>query len=385
VAATAPGAPTSPAPATFSWRRLGAIATTSQVGGIAASPAGYVVLEYPRTVWFSPDGRRWSSTELPFASSTSNGVKLWAHANAVAAGPSGFVVVGGYDHTPCTAETFAAGGPPACLVGPISWSSSDGVTWQSSRPSPIPSDGSALPDYDEIVAIWPAADGWDAAVEARDSVRYHGNTLLHTKDGRTWTRLTSPPLPIGTKSGEDIYNHAGVASPDGRRVVWQTGDPSIMATTLATSADGATWRGVPSLVSPGAMVNLALAPAAGVAGPWLLLGGTWGSDMRWWRSDDLVNWRSGTVVLTGVDRAGLGAIARLQVGYVAIGIHQLDDYTTIPITMRSSDGVTWSLVEDIAPVPPDAPMFMADGPAGLIGIGGVDVGSAAWLGVDPQR
>ena len=249
---------------------------------------------------------------------------------------------------------------------------------------PIPTEGATLPAYDEIVAIWPAADGFDAAAEARDSVLYHGNTLLHTTDGRAWTRLTPAPLPDGVKSGEDIYSHAGVATADGRRIVWQTQEPMELLTTLSTSADGILWMRVPTVASTGAFIELALAPAVGSTGPWLLLGGS-ATGERWWRSDDMLNWQSDYVVFTGIPRAGLSAITRLGGGYVAVGLEQFDDYTTIPVTLTSRDGAHWAFVEGSVPAPQDGPIFMVDGPAGLVGIGTTDTASAAWLGTDLRR
>jgi hypothetical protein len=377
-----------PPPATFSWTRIGTIPTLFGFTGIASSPAGYVVLE-SRTVWFSTDGRMWTKSVLPFTSTTSNGVQLRAHVNAIAGGPGGFVVVGGYEHAPCSSISQGDGGPPACQVGPISWSSADGRNWKSSQPTHIPADGSALPAYDEIVGVWPAGDGWDAAVEARDSVLYHGNTMLHTVDGRTWNRLAPGPLPPGATTGDGVYAHGGVASTDGRRIEWQTRDKDVATeSTLATSIDGSHWVDVPSFAGEGAYVGVLLGPEAGKAGPWLVLGNS-STSGRWWRSNDLVTWQMGATSFSGIPQAGIGALARLGDGYIALGVEQLEDYTTIRITLLSPDGATWTFVDATAaspePAPEDAPALMADGPAGLLGIGNVDTSSTIWLGVDLGR
>lgn len=355
------------------------------MAGIAASPRGYAVLQ-GTIVSFSADGRAWTQSSLPFTSTSSNGVALGAHANAIVGGRDGFVVVGGYDIKPCTNEQ-GAGGPPPCMVAPISWVSSDGITWTSSLPTPIPSTGSKLPPYSEIVQIWAAPNGWDAAVEARDSVRNHGNTLLHSADGLVWSRLKAPPLPDGSTSGDDVYSHGGIASAAGRRVVWQIIDPSeITRTALATSADGVSWTSIPGFDGANAVVRVAMAPAGDGTAPWVLFGDRYGPESHtivWWQSDDLQTWRSGTMTATGEPIQAIGAVGTWGDGYIALGTKPPDNYQDIPATWLSADGRAWNPVEVADPSSLDGPVAMTDGPVGLIGVGTSETGSIVWLGVGP--
>ncbi len=384
-ATTVPGTPGPPlptkVPAAFEWQRIGLFATNEDLGGIAAAPAGYAVLEYPRTIWASPDGRGWTKSELPFTTSTSNGWDLEAHANAIVGGPDGFIVVGGYDHTPCRTEG-GAGGPPPCDRKPIAWTSPDGRTWSSSVGSAIPADGSELPMYSEMVLIWAAAGGWDAAVEARSSVVNQGNTLLHSVDGLSWTRLISPPLPAGAHSAIEVNGHGGMGTATGQRVVWQRQEDGPTSTLWSTE-DGTEWSAVPAVDGTHTEMRFALAPNAD-GQPWLLVGGRYneGQTLVWWRSDDRVAWRSGPITPTEPLMQALFAVAHLRDGFILLGSQDADSHPGRPTTWLSDDGMTWSTVGEFGLEPPDGPMWLADGPAGLIGVGHRDGGSSTWLGVD---
>jgi hypothetical protein len=373
--ATAPG---------FAWQRLASIETTRDLAGIAASSAGYVVIERPRTAWFSRDGHSWTKSVLPFKTSTSGRVTLNAWVNEIVGGPDGFVSVGSYDYLPCSQAT-GDGGPPPCARGPISWVSSDGLSWQSSLSGPIPSDGSKLPAYSELVSAWPAGGGWDAAVEARDSVVYHGNILLHSADGLAWTRLSAPPLPEGV-SADRVYAHGGAASASGRRLVWQDYEEETGRVSLATSVDAQTWTEIPGIEGTGIFVRQALGPGGQAEGPWLLSGQAFSSGPRSyaWFSSDLATWRRTSLIAAEGD-ADILWVERGGGGYIALGVYYDADGGMIPTTWLSSDGTTWA--EVAAPSSPaDGPVHLAAGPAGLIGIGGGtadDVGSTIWLGTSP--
>jgi hypothetical protein len=373
---------------TFAWQRLAAIPTNNELVGMTASSAGYVALERRRTVWFSAAGKTWTKATLPFQTSTSSGILLDAWANAIVGGPSGFVAVGGYDHTPCTTDV-GDGGPPACAVRPMAWSSSDGLTWHSSLSTPIPSDGSKLPAYSEFARAWPAAGGFDAAVEARDSVLYHGNTLLHSTDGRVWTRLAPGPLPEG-RTPDDIYAHGGAATASGQRLLWQVQDwQSGTTTTLASSPDGRAWTPIAGFDGAGVSIALALGPRSGASGPWLLVGdlsGPTSSSTVAWLSDDLATWRSGSFLISEASSARVTAVVHLAGGHIAVGSWDPEGAQSIPVTWLSMDGTTWSEVASPEPEPTDGPIYMAVGPAGLIGVGSTgDPGSAIWLGADLEH
>jgi hypothetical protein len=376
----------------FAWQRLASIETAKRPIGIAASSAGYVAIEWPRTAWFSRDGHTWTKATLPFKTSTSGKLTLDATVNEIRGGPDGFVAVGRYDYLPCSQET-GDGGPPPCARGPISWASRDGLTWRSSLSKPIPEDGSKLPAYSELVSAWPAGGGWDAAVEARDSVVSHGNILLHSADGLAWTRLSAPPLPEGV-SVDRVYAHGGAASASGRRLVWQDYEEETGRVSLATSLDAQTWteiagiegEAIPGIDGTGIFVRQALGPGGQAEGPWLLSGQAFSSGPRSyaWFSSDLATWRRTSLIAAEGD-ADILSMERGAGGYIALGAYYDIDGGMIPRTWLSSDGTTWA--EVAAPSSPaDGPVHLAAGPAGLIGIGGGtadDVGTTIWLGTSP--
>ena len=386
--ALSPTATPSPtvAAATFSWQRLAAIPAEHDLYGMAASTRGYTVLEARRTIWFSPDGKSWTRTTLPFDTSTSNGSVLDAWADAIVAGANGFVAVGGYDHTPCTSQQ-GDGGPPACARRPISWASSDGLTWHSSLATAIPSDGSQLPAFSEFARAWPAADGFDAAIEAHDSVRYHGNGLLHSRDGLVWTRLSAGPLADGT-TADSIYAHGGIGATNGQRLLWQSRDLGSFdpMTSLASSLDGLSWKPIAAFDGTGVSIALTLGPDAGASGPWLLVGDrstpASGATMAWF-SEDLVTWHSGPFRHGTASDPSVSGAARGAGGYVTVGSYRAEDGGSFPVTWRSADGTTWMEVTSAEPEPVDGPTFLAAGPAGMIGLGTTgDPGAAVWIGVD---
>ena len=372
------GDPSSPA---IAWEPGGAFQMDGDLVGMAAGPQGYVVLALPRTAWFSTDGETWTSATLPFDGGVSNGVELRAHANEVVAGPAGFLVVGGYDHGPCSASQ-GAGGPPQCDVSPIAWVSSDGITWRSTESQPLPSDGSDLPAYSEMVHAWSVGSGWDAAVEARDSVRYHGNTLLHSPDGLAWSRLEAAPLPSGAASGDAVSAHAGVGTGDSRRLVWQVLDDldwvaSPPQSTLATSSDGQSWEPISGFDGDGVIVRLGLGPDAG-SDRWLILGDMVDGDQlgtRSWVSDDLVAWRGSDVDGPLARATPLSSVARWRGGYIVHGGDE--DVPGIGIWL-SPDGLVWTEVVGSTPAASDMPEFFATGPAGLLGVGEFDYRAQAW-------
>ena len=371
----------------FEWQQVGSFDSTPMQIGMAASPAGYVVLTFDG-VWFSADGRAWLKSKLPFPNGTSNGAPLTAQANAIAGGPGGFVVVGGQSVKPCDHVDEGAGGPPQCLVAPISWASSDGITWKSSLPNPIPATGARLPEYTELVSIWPADGGWDAAAEARASVSYSGNSLLHSDDGLVWTSRKSAPLPDGASSGRDVNAHGGVSSANGTRLLWQyteIGATYAPRSELATTVDGTSWSKVPGFVGTGAIVRFGLAPEATNAAQWLLIGNGSNQVVTWWQSDDLATWRSGPMTAAGSPIQAIFSLGRWAGGYIALGSQDDESYPGVPGTFLSDDGPQWRSAGFVGPEPTNGPILMADGPAGLIGVGSDDSGSSTWVGVDPRR
>jgi hypothetical protein len=251
----------------------------------------------------------------------------------------------------------------------------------------MPSDGSSLPDYSRLVRAWPAGDGWDAAVEAQAGVLSQGNVLLHSSNGLLWHRLEAAPLPKGASSGDDINAHAGVASPNGQRLVWQVRDVlDQVKSALSTSADGQTWTRVPAFDGAGAFVHLGLGPEGAASGPWLIIGTVFNGEslpVRSWFSEDLTTWAGGRVSSSGFLSFGSSTLERWAGGYVLLG-QRTGGEDELPVTWVSADGTTWSEVAGPDPALADAPVFLAAGPSGLIGVGSADRGSQVWLGNLPS-
>lgn len=369
------------------WRRLASFPLPRHLIGIAASEAGYVVMSYPRTAWFSVDGRAWTSSELPFRPATSrtvelqvgldDGTELEATVNAIAGGPGGFLAVGSYSLPPCTGQ-FTPGGPPRCEILPVSWVSTDGRTWRSSIGTPVPADGSGLPRYSELARAWPAAGGWDAAVSVlADTPVHRGNGLLHSSDGLTWTRLAPAPLPDGAASGDDVYAHDGVATTNGRRLTWQVMHDGygVPTAALATSADGNTWTRVDGFEGAGVEVTFGLAPAV-KDDPWWLAGYVVAGEnvsVKSWRSDDLATWTMTSLPVAPGNRDGLWALGRWAGLDIILG--RASETSSSAGSWTTGDGMTWEAGTG-------SPRFMTAGPAGLVGAVDAEDGTATiWIGV----
>lgn len=378
------------------WHRLGTI-QDDYVHDVVAFAHGYVATSSSmRSVWYSEDGTSWQAITLPFtAAKDPYGRTLDAHVSALATNGQQVLAVGGYSHAPCVSPPSepTTGGGPECPLAPTAWISDDGRTWRSANPGP------ALPDaaYDqggEFIAAWPVSTGgWDAAVCYWTGEFCGGRDVMHSSDGLIWTALARPPALVGVRSDDRPWFHAGVTGPSGRRLVFQvwtewdtaSGDDqsgysrSRPVTTLSLSTDGHSWA--PVLTFAGANAAVVVGVGAGGGLPWVL-GGWSGPIGGWegesvptvWVSADASSWRLTRLPTTSCAQS-VDSIIRTSTGYIAVGACNNPNEATHE-TWVSRDAVTWTrLARSADPGSDFGPQHVADGPAGVIGVG-------AWLRSD---
>lgn len=370
--------------ADLAWHDIGVIPAEAGIPDVVGFAQGYVALERgSRSVWFSADGQAWREIKLPFkVRKDEYGRRLEARTQAVTANGAQVLVVGGYEHEPCRPpDETSTGGGPECPFYPTAWVSDDGVTWQSAYPGPEPPEPRGYDQGSEFVAAWSVpTGGWDAALSFWEGESLTGRDLWHSSDGITWTELEPGPAADLDSLVEFPFAHAGAADQAGRRVLWQVwfvGGAYNAATTLATSPDGQVWTPVDDVAGLGTDVRDGVAPDD-EHGRWVLVGGSGiGEDYSSavptaWTSDDGVAWLD--TALPFVAGAGCaedeeecgGALATSVVdgraGYVAA--------SGGPLTWLSQDGLDWvELPAVAAPGSNVGPWVVADGPAGVIGVG----------------
>jgi hypothetical protein len=257
-------------------------------------------------VWYSTDGESWRRGDL----ATTWGEEILD----VAAGPRGFVAVGG--------EERHAGE----AVYPLAWFSEDGQRWVR-----VPVDDSEAGSFWRVTAV---GDGF--ASLANLGIDEPKVVFWHSADGRNWT----------AREQSTITEYEGVADltvgPTGQLVVVGSsvpGDGPWTPTSWVSDDNGATW-------------SVALAPGADeedsgmsavVGGPDLVAVGQMGSEATVWRSEDGSTWRQASEIpaTTSTNRwSYLSAITRGENGYVAVGVDELG----LAGVWLSDDGISWGHV-----------------------------------------
>ena len=213
--AASPSGPAASGPA-VGWDRTGSIPTDT-IRGMVGFSGGYVAITGTRSTWFSADGRTWSSAELPFAATTDpTGNTLDANTIDITTDGKRVLVVGGYAHAPClSAAAGATGGGPACPSAPLAWISTNGRTWQSAYPGPLPADAPGSTQGSEFDAAWPVpTGGWDAALSFWNGERLAGRDLWHSPDGISWTPARIRPRAHGAQGRSSALGPCGGRRPD---------------------------------------------------------------------------------------------------------------------------------------------------------------------------
>jgi hypothetical protein len=372
----------------LTWQSLGTI-TSSEIRGVVGFADGYVAVDSTLTVWFSRGGATWQTSKLPFKVKKD---KLEAHVQAITTDGTRVLVVGAYAHGPCRPGPDQTGGGPGCPLAPLAWISEDGRTWTSAYPGPLPPDPKGYNQGSEFVAAWPVpTGGWDAALSYWNGESLHGRDLMHSADGLKWTALEPAPKAVTNDSDPFPWTHAGVADGSGLRLLWQgwndfTREPFASGAgrrtfTLATSPDGRTWTAIDGFDGKDVEVTAGLAPTADPSSPWILAGASGFADENTsvptlWTSTDTSAWTA-TVLPTpngliatpeGVLIRGVQSLIHGSIGYVAVSA-AWDGEQADQATWLSRDGLTWMAMAHPWSGSVFGPGIVADGPAGVIGIG----------------
>jgi hypothetical protein len=208
-----------------------------------------------------------------------------------------------------------------------------------------------------------------------------GRDLLHSEDGLTWSTIAPAPASTVTNPDDLPWQHAGVADPAGRRLLWEQwsdftrplasggGRP---VTTVATSDDGGPWTVVDGFAGDAVIIRDGLAPASGE--PWLLAGQagvveTGEGTATVWASSDRRAWDEIPLPVGDLRAGVIEQLVREADGYLAVG-YRLDDADAKWLTAwHSIDGRTWTLVDAATKgALADGNDFTAVGPAGTISV-----------------
>ena len=151
--------------------------------------------------------------------------------------------------------------------------------------------------------------------------------------------------------------------------------------TLATSPDGRSWTTVDGFAGRGTEIGAGVAPT-GDHSRWVLAGLSGIVDdystavPTVWTSEDRVTWTATVLPIAAPDGGGrANSIVLTPAGYVAVGTVFDQDGGADDWTSLSEDGLTWvELLPVGTPWAGSGPASVADGPAGVIGIGAGSTG-----------
>ncbi|MCU0484385.1 MAG: hypothetical protein MUC54_09005 [Chloroflexi bacterium] len=365
----APTAAPTPAPTPIAiedlaWERVTTLSGVSLGGDMVGFAGGYVVQGEDGVFW-SADGAAWTAVAIP------------TRVSSVATDGRGVLLVGSEERDcgvdTCPPETTGCGGP-VCKATPIAWRSTDGLTWERSKPWPT-----AAVDSNAYLALDAAAwavptGGWDAALSYLTGDSSHLIDVFHSDDGLSWVVVPSD-LPVSIEgAAEEPFWGPGTADHEGRRLLagWSAGEPAV--TGLFTSADGRSWLRLDGFPGADASVGDVIAPMVGGTPLWLVAG-TGAIDPEdgqgrptVWASPDLVEWSGQSLPTGGAAGGAVGAVSAASFGYVAVGRLAGADDTSVDTSWLGADGVEW--IPLAIPIEPgtSGPSLVADGPAGVIGI-----------------
>ena len=306
--------------------------------GYAIVPRGRFGVKDPLRVRLSPDGVVWRTVPLPMppvavavSGSTSDGGRL---------------LIFGYQDRPAC-RNRDPGISSSCIDHPVIWTTTDGRTWQRSSGWPGPAGQMFL-------AAWPVPGGWEASVGlyATSSSCVRGGGIWSSRDGLHWRKAADLPTASGIVGG--------AASNDGTRLVWDDVCQPESRSRFWTSMDGRSWREIAAPSTDIVRFWGAALPPTGPGRPWVLPSGD-----TIWVSVDLISWSSYKLPpCPGQPLSGCRVDLRAASG----GAHGYTVWAE-SITLTSIDGWTWTFVPSAASLS-HQPGVIADGPAGVLGLGG---------------
>ncbi|HEU0243531.1 MAG TPA: hypothetical protein VFQ75_06460 [Candidatus Limnocylindrales bacterium] len=389
----------SPAPtASMGWQRLGPVGL-DRVDRLVGFAGGYVALDgRAGAVASSMDGTEWTTTRLPRAARQDDATPSPIAVDMATDG-SMIVVVGGYGHRPC--RPTDQGGGPGCALSPVSWTSTDGITWSRSGDERRSRD-----EERQFTAVWPdGTEGWEATVAGWEGEALTGGAVWRSQDGLAWAPGGAFPSAGGPEWSGPWHAEAATRT-GGTRIGWQSwmhfdpdsGTPetgyadSTMDTTLARSEDGSTWTAIAGFPGTSTTVTDATTTLGDVP-VWIMVGSSRAADAdvpTIWTSLDGATWAPQLLPVEPIDDPDAGVVGSVtsvacpSSRCVAVGGTDPADLIPDQATWVNADARDWQGL----PRRPGAdggmlPRYVAAGPSGVIGVGGIGgeggVGTWSWV------
>ncbi len=213
-------------------------------GLIAVGSTGYPCSTGKAAVFTSLDGIHWTAVDLP-APVTGQSFS----AQKIAAGPGGFVVLGGYEG--CVGGS-GSGGSPVPLNTPLLWHSADGQHWSFVR----------FPEANvNIGALAAGGPGFLLGGDLHVGPRLDA-AIWTSRDGVTWTAANPLPDNKGMGDGGPMDVNTIAAGPD--RIIAVAGRTGYQPQgRIWSSQDGITWQKVADLTAQDPRVPLVAWTPAG--------------------------------------------------------------------------------------------------------------------------
>jgi len=359
--------------------------TNGAVEAVAAGPEGWVavgtVLQYDDAgdgdvrfawragmVWTSPDGATWTAIpdDTAFAGASMYGV-AWTS--------RGFIAVGNVkDEQPDPIDPHAT---HVFSIQPAAWRSADGTTWAPIAVQGLATgaqDGGRLNDVVE-------AGGLLVGVGCMDQGCLSGPAMWVADQSGAFNPVTNPDVRESAAANAVIATPGGLVAVGGYNWV---GNEAPRA-AIWTSADGGSWAIGGAIDGGDAAVMYDVARSGDIL---VAVGSVYRDDGEGgilnralaaaWRSEDAGRtWAAvGSETLSSGAGVSLDSVVHTGKAFVAVG-RLADDERWQPIGWISTDGIAWSSFE--LPALGAAPVALADGPGGLVAVGGH---FGPWIGED---
>ena len=353
------------------WARVEPASGEGVTYDVTAGGPGFVAVgiggssDLDAAVWTSPDGLSW--TPVPDEDAVFGGEgDQWMF--SVTAGGPGLVAVGAERTTD--------------FDGAV-WTSPDGLSWTR-----VPHDETVFGgDYGQEIVDETSGGPGLVAVGSDGPSSAARPAVWTSPDGLTWSR--APRDQIASDADERSLMSAVTRGGPGLVAVGQIGEFPSTSAAVWTSPDGVTWSRVPHDDSVLGGEGGYKMEAVTAGGPGLVAVGTHRpvpteSDAAVWNSPDGIVWSRASA--DGARFGGEGSQRMRSVTLVGSSLFAAgssEDSDLDAAFWVSSDGITWSRLED------DSEVFGGDGTQGVIGatasdqglvaVGGDNGGAAIWV------
>ena len=359
--------------------------TNGAVEAVAAGPAGWVavgtVLQYDDAgdgdvrfawqsgiAWTSPDGVTWTAVQ-------DGGAFAGASMYGIAWTSQGFIAVGNVkDERPDPVDAHAT---HVLSIEPAAWRSRDGTAWARIAVEGVATDGVDGGRLNDIVEV----GGQLVAVGCLDEQCLFGPAMWVAGPAGAFEPLADADVRPSAAASAVLSTSGGLLAVGGYNWV---GNEAPRA-AVWSSTDGRSWERVEGIEGGEAAVMYDVARSGELL---IAVGSTYradepGGDLNRsvaaaWRSDD--GGRTWTATGGGTIGAGAGvsldSVVHTGQAFVAVG-RLADDERWRPIGWTSTDGIEWEAIE--LPAHGGAPVALADGPGGVVAVGGH---FGPWVGED---